>query len=273
MESVALVHVQQDLLQSLEQGLDLIGGFDTLVSPVIIKPNICTISDNTGYSVTHSLVIEALLNIIFQKDPDISVRIVESDSQSKWAKDAFRKFGYTELVIEYQKKHHDIDLINLSECSTETIPFDGDYFTNPELPDVLVNLGSVISVAQAKTHYLTSITGVLKNLFGCLPRKDQRYYHPNINEVIADLSRLIPIDLGVVDARVGVLGWNGPQTKPLDKFILGHKPVSVDATLAHLMEKDPLQIQHLVQCQKYGLGTIFPQILSDTGSDQNDGAN
>ena len=265
MEAVALINVQQDVVKPLEKGLKLIGGFGDLVSPVIIKPNICTMSDNTGYSVTHASVVEVLLDLLFQQDPNLSVRIVESDSQSKWATKAFTKFGYTDLVEQNQEKNHDVTLVNLSESNTKTIKFDGDYFTNPKLPDLLASPAYIISVAQAKTHYLTSITGVLKNIFGFLPCKKQGFYHPHINEVIQDLSRLTPINLGIVDARVGIEGWNGPKTVPLGKFILGHQPVAVDAQLARLMGLEPQEIQHLVQCHKYGLGALSPLILGDRG--------
>ncbi|MFW9934108.1 MAG: DUF362 domain-containing protein [Candidatus Thorarchaeota archaeon] len=269
MDSVALVDVEEDITKPLETGLNLIGGFGTPNSPVIIKPNICTITDNTGYSVTHSFVIEILLELLYEQDPNLSIRIVESDSQSKWANEAFTKFGYTELAAKFKKRNYDIELVNLSESVTAPVSFKGDYFTDPKIPNILTKARYVISVAQAKTHYLTSITGVLKNLFGFLPRKTQNYYHPNINEVIVDLNRLIPIDLSIIDARIGVEGWNGPKTIPLNKFVLGHKPVSVDSVLAQLMNCEPTQIQHLVQCEKYGLGTLTPQIIRPPESDKN----
>jgi uncharacterized protein (DUF362 family) len=263
MESVAIVDVQQDIATPLAKGLELIGGFGPLASPVIIKPNICTISDNTGYSVTHALLIEGLIKHIFQANSKLSVYIVESDSQSKWANEAFTKFGYTDLAIRFQNEDFDVKLVNLSDRPTDPIPFSGDYFEHPELPDLLMKAGYIISVAQAKTHYLTSITGILKNLFGFLPKKKKGVYHPNINEVLVDLNRLFPVNLAVLDARVGVKGWNGPKTVPLGKLVLGHKPVSVDAQLAELMGINPQDIQHLIQCHKYGLGTLTPDIISD----------
>ena len=264
MDSVALINFNQNISQTLEQGLKLINGFCSLASPVIIKPNICTINDNTGYSVTHALVVEAIVDLLFQNDSSLSVKIVESDSQSKWAYEAFTKFGYSDLVKRFQNRKYDIELVNLSDCKPKKFQFQGEYFIDPELPEMLQKIRYIISVAQAKTHYLTSITGVLKNLFGFLPRKQQGFYHPNINEVITDLNRLFPINLSIIDARVGVHGWNGPKTTPLGKFILGHKPVSVDAILAQLMNLEPNQIQHLVQCQKYDLGSIDPKVICDS---------
>jgi len=119
-------------------------------------------------------------------------------------------------------------------------------------------------MAVAKTHYLTFVTGSLKNLFGLLPRKDQSFYHTNINEVIVDLNRFVRPDLCIVDARVGLEGWEGPKTRRLDTFILGRKPVSVDATMARVMGFQPRRIRHLVEAERYGLGTLNPEVLGES---------
>ncbi len=263
MEYVALVKATPDFEKSLDEGLKFIGGFGNLQSPVIIKPNICTISDGTGYSVTSVKVIEAVVNLLLRENPSLAIRIVESDSQSKWVSKAFDKFGYSTLAEDRQRQNFDVTCVNLSESPTEMVAFEGDYFTNPELPDVLVRPGYVISVAQAKTHYLTFITGALKNLFGFLPRKDQGVYHKLINEVIVDLARLVPPSLCVIDARVGVEGWNGPKTRALDTFIIGHKAASVDATMLRVMGFDPKSIRHVVEASKYDHGSLDPVILGE----------
>ncbi|MFW9986748.1 MAG: DUF362 domain-containing protein [Candidatus Odinarchaeota archaeon] len=263
MDSVAVVKVTHEMETTLSKGLQLIGGFGSLRSPVMIKPNICTISDKTGFSVTDITTIESLVTLLLREDPNLSIKIVESDSQSKWAFEAFDKFGYTKLANKLQKQDYDVSCVNLSECETVHIPFEGKYFTNPELPDVLINPGYVISVAVAKTHYLTFITGVLKNLFGFLPRKDQSFYHSNINEVILDLVQLFPPNLCIVDARMGIEGWNGPKTRQLDTVIIGHKPASVDATMVRMMGFDPERIRHVVEASKSDQGSLNPIILGE----------
>lgn len=263
MDSVALVKATQDFEKSLDDGLTLIGGFGNLQSPVLIKPNICTISDGTGYSVTSVQVVEAVVNLLLREKPNLAIRIVESDSQSKWVNEAFDKFGYSALADDRQQQNFDVTCVNLSQSPTEMVTFEGDYFTNPELPDVLVRPGYVISVAQAKTHYLTFITGALKNLFGFLPRKDQGVYHKRINEVILDLVRLVPPNLNVIDARVGVEGWNGPKTRQLDTFIIGHKAASVDATMLRVMGFNPEKIRHVVEASKHNQGSLNPVVLGE----------
>lgn len=264
MNSVALVKCKSSVSKALQEGLEHIGGFGVLDSPVLIKPNICTISDDTGYSVTRVEVVKALIELLTQTDEDLSIKIVESDSQSKFAEEAFEKFGYKKLCDDMDDLGFDVRTIDLSKDPLMKLQFVGDYFENPELPDTVLNAGYFISVAVPKTHYLSFVTGALKNLFGILPRKDQAYYHSKIDEVIVDLARIIRPNLCIIDARIGVEGWNGPKTRKLDAYIVGHGAVSVDATMARIMGFEPEQIRHIMDSYDYDLGTIDPTVLGES---------
>jgi len=217
--------------------------------------------DKTGFAVTDVKIVEALINLVLEEDRNLSIKIVESDSESKFADEAFEKFGYKSLEEKMRNLGFDVSLVNLSHTPTVPVKLDGLYFKNPELPNVITEPRYFVSMAVAKTHYLTFVTGTLKNLFGLLPRKDQSFYHAYINEVIVDLNRLVRPDLCIVDARVGLEGWAGPKTRRLNTFILGRKPVSVDATMARVMGFKPEKIRHLVEAEKCGLGTLNPKIL------------
>lgn len=264
MNAVALVRYKDSITETLKEGLSHIGGFGPIESPVLIKPNICTISDATGYSVTRIDTISALIEILLETDKALSIKIIESDSQSKNAETAFKKFGYTELCDGFQNLGFDVSTVDLSRAPLSELDFMGDYFKSPKLPEIVINAGYFISVAIPKTHYLSFITGALKNLFGILPRKDQGFYHSRINEVIVDLARIIRPNLNIVDARVGVEGWNGPKTRKLDAFILGHGAVSVDSTMARIMGFVPEQIPHIMRTYDYDLGTIKPTVLGES---------
>ena len=264
MDTVALVKHKDSIIASLQKGLELIGGFGPLKSPVLIKPNICTINDGTGYSVTRVETVSALIDILLSVDDKLSIKVIESDSQSKDAGEAFQKFGYSQLCQERQNSGFDVRTSDLSKAPLTELSFHGNYFENPQLPDILVNAGYFISVAIPKTHYLSFVTGVLKNLFGVLPRKDQAFYHSRINEVIVDLARIIRPNLNIVDARVGVEGWNGPKTRKLDAFIVGHGAVSVDSTMARIMGFEPEQVRHIMNTYDFDLGTTNPDVLGES---------
>jgi uncharacterized protein (DUF362 family) len=262
--TVALVKYKGSVSKALEGGLAQIGGFGNLEPPVLVKPNICTISDGTGYSVTRIETVRALIDLLLKTDERLSVKIIESDSQSKFAEESFQKFGYTQLCDDMQDSGYDVSTVDLSRAPLIELQFLGDYFNNPKLPEVVLNAGYFISVAIPKTHYLSFVTGVLKNLFGILPRKDQAFYHSKINEVIVDLARIIKPNLNIVDARVGVEGWNGPKTRKLDAFIVGREAVSVDSTMARIMGFEPEQIRHIMETYDYDLGTINPKIIGES---------
>ena len=261
MDSVVITKYEDDIGKTLKEGIRLLGGFRVLKSPFIIKPNICAHVVKTGFAVTDVKVVEALINLVLEEDKDLSIKIVESDSESKFADEAFGKFGYKNLEEKMRKSGFDVSLVNLSHSPTIPVKLDGLYFKDPELPNLITGSKYFVSIAVAKTHYLTFITGTLKNLFGLLPRKDQSFYHANINEVIIDLNRLVGPDLCVVDARVGLEGWEGPKMRRLNTFILGRKPVSVDATMARVMGFKPERIRHVVEAEKHGLGSLNPKIL------------
>jgi uncharacterized protein (DUF362 family) len=258
---VALVKYEGNLEEALKKGIDLVGGFGNIESPIIIKPNICADYDRTGYAVTNVNVVESLIKIVLRENRAVPVKIVESNSESKWADEAFEIFGYTRLEKKMKESGFDVSLINLSKSPTTLLKLDGLYFKDLELPEILVRPNYFISLAVAKTHELASITGAMKNLFGLIPRKDHHIYHPHIHEVIVDLNRVVKPDLCIVDARVALKGWMGPKKRKLDTFIVGKNPASVDAAMAKIMELEPKRIQHLAEAEKIGLGSLNPKIV------------
>ncbi|MFX0171204.1 MAG: hypothetical protein ACFE9L_04735 [Candidatus Hodarchaeota archaeon] len=89
LDTVALVKYENNIRKTLETGIGLINGFKNLRSSVLIKPNICTQVDKTGFAVNDVQVVEALINLILKENQDLSVKIVESDSMSKFADEVF----------------------------------------------------------------------------------------------------------------------------------------------------------------------------------------
>ncbi len=265
MDSVALVKCENNIQNSLREGLKLIGGFGNLKKLVLIKPNICTISDDTGYSVTRIDIIEAIIELLFEIDKELSVKIVESNSQSKNTMEAFERFGYRALADRMTEKGYDVSLLDLSVPPLMSIQYTSPDSDTLEISTTLYKPEKYfISVAVSKTHPTTFITGALKNQFGLIARKDQARYHPRIDNVIVDLNQFVKPDLCIVDARVGVEGWNGPKTRELDVLIIGRQPVSVDATMTRMMGFEPEQVSHLMKAADYELGTLNPEILGES---------
>jgi uncharacterized protein (DUF362 family) len=250
--------------ESIREALRLIGGFGQIKSPLVIKPNICAETDLTGCANVDAEIVESFIKLILEKDPTISIKIVESDSMSKFVKVSFKKFGYYDLEKRMREQGYDVECLDLSEPPLSVFEFDGLYFKDPELHNVLKNPGYFVSIALPKTHSLTLVTGALKNLFGLLPKKDQAFYHPKINEVVVDLNRIIPSDLCIIDARTGMEGVQKGKTRNIGAVIVGKNPVSVDSTMARIMGFNPEKIRHIAWAENYNLGTLNPKIVGET---------
>jgi uncharacterized protein (DUF362 family) len=263
-DTVALVRYHDNIRETIAEGLRLLGGTGPLRVPVLIKPNICTTRDGTGHSVSDIEVVKVLVELINKTDNRTPIKIIESDSESKNADDTFAKFGYSQFCKERRELGFDVATLNLSRAPLVVVPFEGRYFKNPELPDALMMPHYFISVAVAKTHYLAYITGVMKNLFGVLPRKDKAFYHSRIHDVITDLAEIIRPDLNIVDARVGIEDWNGPTTHDIGVFLFGKQPVSVDAAMTLIMSLDPHDVEHLMHSINRELGSFSPTTIGES---------
>ena len=264
MDEVALLRFDGSLESTIKNGVEMVGGFPIITNPVLIKPNICTNSDGTGHSVTDVKVVETLVNLILAENPKASIKLVESDSQSKYTHDAFKKFGYTRLQEAKTGDGFDIDLVNLSDGPLVSVDVNGLHYDTVEVHEILTKPHHYISVAIAKTHETAFLTSTIKNHFGLLPKKSKAAYHSKIHEIVVDLNKIVPPDLCIIDGRVGVEGWNGPTTRNLGVFIIGKNPVAVDATVARVMGFEINKIRHLVLAGEIGLGDLNPNILGES---------
>jgi uncharacterized protein (DUF362 family) len=263
MNTVAFLECRDNFEETFEKAIGLLGGLGDFGSPLVVKPNICTGNDYTGCANVKVEVIEVLVSEIQKTNRKTEIRIVESDSMSKYADEAFERYGYKTFVDKMSAQGLNISLINLTRSPLTQINFDGYYFKQPQLPNAIADVSDFISVALAKTHSLTWITGALKNMFGLLPKKDQGYYHPDIHEVILDLNSMFRSRLCLIDGRIGSEGVISGNPKNLGCLILGTNPVSVDATMARAMGFNPKKIRHIVEAANHGLGSLDPIVVGD----------
>ena len=189
--------------------------------------------------------------------------IVESDGTGKSADKSFEKPGYGKLEEEFRKQNFNLKLINLSREKTVPIKLNELYFKQLYLPKIFLQPKFFISVSKAKLHYLTCITGILKNQFGCLPEKDKIRFHHHIDEVIVDVNSIIKPDLSIVNGRVWMEDIVDGPIKWLGVLICGRDPVSVDATLARLVGFNPKKSRHIHLAEQHGIGSMNPVIIRE----------
>ena len=260
---VSLVRCDGDLQESLGYGFSLLGGLRIPKLPILIKPNLCAESDPTGIATTRIPFIKSVIDLILDENEAAVIKIIESNSSGKQIKNAFKNLGYTQMERTYQENGYKVTLINLSEAPLTTIILDGVSMNKVKIPTILTQQNFFTSLANAKTHSLTQITGVLKNQFGCLPEKEKYLFHKVIDTVILDINRVVKPDLCIIDALFGLEGVLTGRKRKIGIILCGRDPVAVDVILARVMGFTPSKIKHITLAAKHGLGSLNPEIIGE----------
>ena len=125
MDTVAFLKCRGSFKETLGEAIDLIGGIGKQGSPLILKPNLCTDNDHTGCANVKVEVIEALVDHILEENQDIEIKIVESDSGSKYADKAFERYGYRAYVDRLSRQKVNVAIQNLSKSPLTRFDYDG----------------------------------------------------------------------------------------------------------------------------------------------------
>ncbi|MCH7779647.1 MAG: DUF362 domain-containing protein, partial [Acidobacteria bacterium] len=113
----------------------------------------------------------------------------------------------------------------------------------------------LLTVPVMKTHAKTTLTGALKNQWGCLPTM-RHEYHLVLDDALADLNSVFRPVLALMDGTVGLEG-NGPKSgrpRIADTILCSTDPVALDTIQAILMGLDPQSVAHLATCSARGIG-------------------
>lgn len=235
----------------LAAALRAYGGFDKLIKPggtVVIKTNFswngpperacCTNPDLLAALVKACLKAGAKKVQVVDLSIDYSGMTMESSGIAKAVKAAGGE------VFDLSGKN----TVNKNSGILREFPV----YTDPLKADCLLN------VPILKAHFVTAMTGALKNYMGLTP--DRGGMHAlGTDQAIVDLAKVIKPNLHIVDAY-RILMANGPQGgNPQDvampkQLVLSHDPVAADAYGAQLLKCKPLP-NHVKLAAEAGLGT------------------
>jgi uncharacterized protein (DUF362 family) len=227
---------------------------------VCLKPNLGWDRFLPG-AVTSPWVVEGVVQTI--RDYVGKIYVVEADQVLVNCERALRQTRIDRVIERYG-----LEWVNLSKGEFVEVEVPGARaLAKIRLPEILLRT-EIITIPVMKTHNKTTITGALKNQWGCLP-KDRHRYHGEVHAVIADLNRALRPRLAVMDATVCLEG-NGPKSgrpRIMDLVLASGDLVALDAVAAMLMGLDPARIEHLRECAEAGLGTLDRAQMQIVGPD------
>jgi len=189
----------------------------------LVKPNICGL-----YHPDLSL----LKRIMDFLEPQAEKVIIgETESMIHSPQEQFRRLGIYELLKDFQGW---AEAKNLFSDRVVKVRVPSPHVIDElPLPETVIRCDLLINLPRVGTHSTTRLTCALKNLFGLLSEKRKHStYHPlGVDEVIADIAKVVKTDLNVVDAG--------------SKVILGLDPLTVDIIASKLIQINPLDVKHL----------------------------
>jgi len=232
---------------------------------IVVKPNLNDLKGPSSGLTTDVRVVDALVRYLNSRSRPEKILIVESDAWCRLADEAFDVLGYRDL----ESVGGNVELVNLTKSPTVDVrlPFPS-YFKTMRLPRLFMETDFFISVAKLRTHH-TIISCILKNQFGCVPRRFKGRYHPYLNEILANLNVLFRPDWCLVDGLIGA----DMRPREVGLMLASSDPVATDSVCARLMGFSPERIPHIKAAAEKEIGdTEGFRVLFDGDPDVNIGA-
>jgi uncharacterized protein (DUF362 family) len=226
---------------------------------VVIKPNLCTERPEQAHTANTSPgVLRAVCEVL--KEHAGQITIVESDGTHYPAEAAFEKNGVYRLADELGLKVQNLSKDELVEIPDPRMKGFG-------LARTWLDADVFVTLPVLKTHGTTVFTGALKNQWGCIPRFDRILLHKYLHDLIAEINRIRPVSLALMDGLVGMQGRGPINGYPINLNVLlaSCDPVALDATAMRLIGLEPTSARHVVQAQRLGLGTLDPKTIEVEG--------
>ena len=214
---------------------------------------------------TTPMVIEGVLKVIksSKKVKPEQITIVDTDTAAIMRADiSFKIQGIEKMAQKYGVK-----TVNLSQTEFKIIPFKKALVLHRlKISRVLLEADTIITMPVLKTHSYSSMTGALKNQWGCI--HDLRHnFHMVLHQAIADVNNFFKhkITFALMDGLFGMEG-KGPKTgKPKKVGYIFASPdrVSLDTAAAQVMGIDPQTVKHITYAQQVGVGSMKTKIVGD----------
>lgn len=264
---VSIVKKKENVYDTVKQAMDYLGGMEAFVKPgqsVLLKPN-CTgpLGSDDG-AVTSNAVMESIIRLVKQAGAG-KVDIVEgSGAFHLGTQKIYDVLGVTGLARKLGVGLYDANQMEFRKVTSEKFCF-MDYI---EICSAVWDYDVIINIPVIKTHPITDITAVYKNMNGLLSPKDKRRFHDlNMRKAIVDLTAALPSYLTIVDGLVAMEGLGPLEGTPVNLGIImaGANPLAVDATVARIMEFDPEQVEYLRYAEESGQGSLKEKDITILG--------
>ena len=246
---------QERTFSAVKQAVDLLGGMKVFVKPgdrVLIKPNLLKGRPPEAAVTTHPEIVRAAIRLVREAG---GLAMVGDSPGLGSLRSVCEKCGILDVVNE-----EGAALAGLDEAVA--VKNTGRY-QRLELARGAIEADAIINLPKLKTHGMTTLTGAVKNLFGCIPgkRKVQWHFNTGVNHdafarMLVELYAVLKPRLTIMDMVVAMEG-NGPGSgdpRETGLVLAGQDAVAVDVVSARIVGVRPDRLPIITAATRAGIG-------------------
>ena len=232
---------QEQVSVAVERLLDGFGGASAILNggkKVLVKPNLIMPRKPEDAATTHPAVIQAVCSAFVKAGADVSVIDSTGGPHTKMIlRMLYGKTGMKEAAEKSGAK------VSFNTKSKKVTYPEGRIMQEFSLLTPVLDADLVISVAKVKTHGFQSMTGCVKNLFGCIPGMGKPLLHRKYSKredfagMLVDICDYIKPGFNILDGVYGMEGAGPTAGNPkyMGAVIGGVSPYAIDLAQCHLM--------------------------------------
>ncbi len=238
----------------VKKAVDLVGGIKSVVKKgdvVALKPNVVTGRVSKPGVITDKRVVEAMIRMC-QGAGASKVLVVEGSGYFTPTDVALEKSGIKASAESLGAEVIDVDKDKLVE-----LPVPGHLIVDKiPISKAFMDADVRINMPVMKTHDQLLVTLGVKNLKGVIPKPWKRNFHKiGVVKAIVDLSRVVPIDLTVLDAIAAMegLGPSFGDIIPLNTIMASKDVWSLDLAASRVMGFEIEELDYMKEGLRLGL--------------------
>lgn len=229
-----------------------VGGLDNIIREgdrVLIKPNLAFKAPPESHAVVDPRTVEAVTAVVKENSKAAEVWVGDNPSLGLQVGRAAPAFETSGMEPAAWRGGAD-KVIYFDETSTidVTIP-EAKVFKKAEVFRPFMEADVVINLPKMKVHLAGTVTLGLKNYNGIVPNRhpseqQQGAHRIDLGQKFADMYRIRPCDLTIVDAIIGMEGQGPHAGTPVEMnlVVAGQDTVAVDAVSSYIMGFYPVEI-------------------------------
>lgn len=253
--------------ESVKKGMLLLGGLSSFVKKsdkVLVKPNLLASSRPSENVSPHPSVFNAVLKMLVEEGIDTAY----GDSPAfENQVSVLKKAGLYDIA-----KRYPVNPGNFEKGVRVEFP-EGRFIKEFDIALAVKEADSIISLCKMKTHGLATITGAVKNQFGCIYGTNKAAFHvkipnaANFSRMLVDINLYIRPKLYIMDG-ISAMEGNGPRGGDpvnMNCIIISNDPVALDSTFCRMIDLKPEYVATNFYGKEAGLGTYLPEEIEFYG--------